>query len=225
MVVTANADVGAAVAGAARRGFRNSGQICIAINRIYVHESVYAPFVSQLTDTVAKLRTGDGMTAGVDVGPMATRAGLAVVQEHVKDAIGRGATVTTGGETIAELEPGTFHQPTVVADCTPNMLIMTEETFGPAVGVMSFSDLNTAVALANGTEAGLAAYVYTTDLAETHELGRALDFGNVAVNNVDAGIMNAPYGGRKGSGFGSEHGSEGLQSYLQYKHLRVRYGA
>jgi len=111
----------------------------------------------------------------------------------------------------------------VLAGCTPEMLVMHEESFGPLVGVMPFGEPADAVELANSTEAGLAVYVYTLDLHETHELGRLLDFGNVAVNNVDAGIMNAPYGGRKGSGFGVEHGRAGLEGYLQYKHLRIRY--
>lgn len=225
MIVTDKADVTAAVTGAARRGFRNAGQICIAINRIYVHDSLYARFVQELTDRVAALVTGDGMDDGVDVGPMATPAGLEMVRRHVADAVDRGATLNTGGSVVAELAPGNFFAPTVLSDCTPDMLIMSDETFGPAVGIMPFAELDDAVRLANGTDAGLAAYVYTQDLTQTHDLGRRLDFGNVAVNNVDAGIMNAPYGGRKGSGFGSEHGKEGLAGYLQYKHLRVRHGA
>ena len=225
MIVTDRADVDAAVAGAARRGFRNAGQICIAVNRIYVHKTVYDEFVDRLTDKVAALVVGDGMDTSVDVGPMATRAGLEVVDRHVGDAAAHGATVTTGGKRVEELQPGYFYHPTVIAGCTPEMLVMHAETFGPVVGVMPVRDVSTAVELANGTEAGLAAYLYTRDLHEAHELGRLLDFGNVAVNNVDAGIMNAPYGGRKGSGFGVEHGKAGLDGYLQYKHLRINYGA
>ncbi len=225
MIVTDKADVAAAVAGAARRGFRNAGQICIAINRIYVDESVYADFVDQLTAAVSKLVVGNGMNEGTDVGPMATKAGLAVVECHVRDAIDRGARVTAGGHPVTALGAGYFHEPTVLADCAPDMLVMHEESFGPLVGIMKVADLSSAVELANSTDAGLAAYVYTKDLAQAHDLGRLLDFGNVAVNNVDAGIMNAPYGGRKGSGFGVEHGKAGLEGYLQYKHLRIRYGA
>ena len=225
MIVTDAADIDAAVAGAARRGFRNAGQICIAINRIYVHDSLYSEFVEGLTAAVSALRTGNGMDDGVDIGAMATRAGLEVVAEHIADAVRKGATITTGGARLTDAGPGHFHQPTVVADCTDEMLLMTEETFGPVVGVMAYTHLSDAIELANGTDSGLAAYVYTRDLEQTHELGRLLDFGNVAVNNVDAGIMNAPYGGRKGSGFGTEHGKEGLEGYLHYKHLRVRYGS
>ena len=224
MIVTDKADIEAAVTGAARRGFRNAGQICIAINRIYVHESVYGAFVDGLTEKVSALTVGDGTEPGVDVGAMATAAGLAVVEEHVREARERGARITTGGARTGDAA-GNFYQPTVVADTTADMLIMSEETFGPVVGVMAYRDLADAVALANGTESGLASYVYTRDLAQAHELGRLLDFGNVAINNVDAGIMNAPYGGRKGSGFGVEHGKAGLLGYLESKHIRIRYGA
>lgn len=225
MIVTDKADVPAAVAGATRRGFRNAGQICIAINRIYVHDSVYRQFVDGLTAAVSALTVGNGHDAGVDVGPMATAAGVEVVERHVNDAVARGARVTTGGGRVAELAPGNYFQPTVVVDCTPGSLLMSEETFGPVVGVMPYTELETAVELANSTDSGLASYVYTQDLAQAHELGRRLDYGNVAVNNVDAGIMNAPYGGRKGSGFGVEHGKAGLEGYLEYKHIRIRYGA
>ncbi len=225
MIVTDKADVPAAIAGAARRGFRNVGQICIAINRIYVHDSVYEEFVDGLTAAVETLTVGDGLDASVDIGPMATQAGVDVVEQHVDDAVARGATVRVGGGRVAELAPGYFYAPTVVADCTPEMLIMSEETFGPVVGVMAYSDLADAIALANSTDSGLASYVYTRDLEQAHELGRLLDYGNVAVNNVDAGIMNAPYGGRKGSGFGVEHGKAGLEGYLEHKHIRIRYGS
>jgi succinate-semialdehyde dehydrogenase/glutarate-semialdehyde dehydrogenase len=101
---------------------------------------------------------------------------------------------------------------------------MHDETFGPVLGVSSFTDLDDAIERANSTFAGLAAYAFTGDLAETFQLSRGLDYGNVAVNNVDAGIMNAPYGGRKGSGYGYEHGREGLEGYLQLKHVRIRHG-
>lgn len=225
MIVTEAAQVQAAVAGAARRGFRNAGQICIAVNRIYVHHSLYSEFVEGLSASVANLTLGNGFDATVDVGPMATAAGVETVEEHVRDAAERGASVPVGGKRGTAVGDGNFFHPTVIADCTPQMKVMTEESFGPIVGVMPYSDLGEAISLANGTDSGLAAYVYTQDLGQTHELGRLLDFGNVAVNNVDAGIMNAPYGGRKGSGFGVEHGRAGLLGYLQHKHIRIQHGA
>ena len=224
MIVSGQADVDRAVKGAARRGFRNAGQICIAINRIYVEENVYEEFVEKLTTNVRSLKTGNGLDPTSDIGPMATPEGLAKVEMHIADARERGAMITTGGSRIAALNPGNYFEPTVVTECTPEMLIMHDETFGPAVGVMPYRSLDDAISWANGTTAGLAAYFFTKDLAETFDVGSRLDFGNVAVNNVDAGIMNAPYGGRKGSGYGYEHGREGLRGYLQLKHLRISHG-
>lgn len=225
IIVTKHANLERAVAGTLRRGFRNAGQICIAINRVYVHESVYASFVDALGSRAASLVVADGLVnERADVGPMATRAGVGKVERHVADARERGARVLSGGGRTGAAE-GLFYSPTVLADCTPEMLVMHEETFGPVVGIAPFATLDEAIALANGTPSGLAAYAYTEDLRETFELGRELEFGSVAINNVDAGIMNAPYGGRKQSGIGYEHGHEGLEGYLHLKHLRVHHGA
>jgi succinate-semialdehyde dehydrogenase/glutarate-semialdehyde dehydrogenase len=224
MIVTEQADVAAAIKGALRRGFRNAGQICIAINRIYVHDTLYDTFTDGLSEGVAQLKTGNGLDPSVDVGPLATQAGLSVVEQHVADARSKGARITTGGYRIDELLPGNFYTPTVIADCSQDMLVMHDETFGPVVGIMRYQNLEDALAYANGTDAGLAAYVYTKSLQEAFELGNRLDFGNVAVNNVDPGTMNAPYGGRKGSGYGYEHGAEGLAGYLLKKHIRVNFG-
>ncbi|SDE15778.1 aldehyde dehydrogenase family protein [Auraticoccus monumenti] len=220
-VVTASADVDEAVAGCLRRGFRNAGQICIAINRVYVHRSVHREFVEKLTAGVEALTVGPG-SKDPDVGPV-TNAGIRDrCVAHVQQAVADGARVTTGGAVIDR--PGTWFAPTVVDEVPPTTLLAQEETFGPVVGVTPYDTTEEAVALANGTTAGLAAYLYARDLTEVFEIGHALDFGNVAVNNPDAGIMNAPYGGRKGSGHGYEHGREGLFGYLHIKHLRVRYG-
>jgi succinate-semialdehyde dehydrogenase/glutarate-semialdehyde dehydrogenase len=142
-------------------------------------------------------------------------------ERHVEDATAHGAVITTGGHRLDG--PGNFFAPTVVDAVTTEMQLGTEETFGPIVGITGFTDTEQAIRLANGTDAGLAAYVYATDLENALDLGARLNFGNVAVNNPDAGIMNAPYGGRKGSGHGYEHGREGLLGFLHKKHLRVRY--
>ena len=225
MIVTAQADLESAVTGALRRGFRNAGQICIAINRIYVHEDLYADFVERLGKGASSLVVGDGFAEDVAMGPVTNTEVLEKVERHVEDARSRGTRVVAGGERPAGLDRGTFYAPTVLADCAEDLLVMHEETFGPVVGVAPYRELDDAIALANSTPAGLAAYVYTRDVGETFALGRRLDFGSVAVNNVDAGIINAPYGGRKGSGYGYEHGREGLDSYLQLKHVRIRHGA
>lgn len=222
MIVTANADIDKAVAGALRRGFRNAGQICIAINRIYVHESVHEAFTRALADGVRALRVGPGIE-DPDVGPVVDEQIRQRVADHVRDAVERGATVVAGGEPIER--PGTYVSPTLVDNVDPASLLATVETFGPVVGITGYDRTEDAIAMANGTGAGLAAYLYTTDLAETFEIGHRLDFGNVAVNNPDAGIMNAPYGGRKDSGHGHEHGPEGLHGYLTIKHLRIGFSS
>ena len=219
MIVTSHADVERAAGGAARRGFRNAGQICIAINRIYVHSSVYEDFLEKLAAAVDSLNVGNGMDDGVDMGPTANEETRNKVLRHIADARDKGARVMTKERQLPE--EGFFVAPTVLADCTQDMLVMTEETFGPVVGVTPFDSLDEAIEMANRDDSGLAAYVYTQNLQEVHRLSASLDFGNVAVNNPDPGIMNAPYGGRKGSGFGYEHGAEGLRGYLVIKHTRI----
>ncbi|MGY2224388.1 aldehyde dehydrogenase family protein [Pseudomonas gingeri] len=227
MVVTASADVEAAVKGATRRSFRNCGQICIAINRIYVHRSLYEAFVSKLGAAADALTVRNGLEEpSADLGAMASAEPLAKTRTHLEDALAKGARLVAGGQAPqgAEFAHGHFFRPTVIADCTHRMLVMTEETFGPLVGVAAFDDLAEAIQLANDTPYGLASYVYARDLTDIHTLSAQLDYGNVAINNVDAGIMNAPYGGRKQSGVGYEHGREGLLEYFNFKHVRLHHG-
>ena len=224
LIVTARADIDQAVAGALRRSFRNAGQICIAINRAYVHADLYEEFVQRLAKAAAGLAVGDGLREdNVDVGPVTNVEILDRCERHVADARSKGARVLVGGARPDDRSVGNYYLPTVLADCTQDMLVMHEETFGPVIGVSPYDDLESAIERANSTPAGLAAYVYSEDLSEVFALGRRLDFGSVAVNNVDAGTINAPYGGRKGSGFGYEHGREGMEGYLQMKHVRVRH--
>lgn len=225
MVVAASADVEAAVKGALRRGFRNMGQICIAVNRIYVHRSLHDRFLDGLAAGAGRLSIADGMARpDADLGPMTNADGIAKVERHVADARDRGGQVLCGGGRPERFEHGHFFEPTVISGCVPDMLVMSEETFGPVLGVAAFDTLDEAVSLANAGPYGLAAYVYARDVAEVFRLTRALTFGSVAVNNVDAGIMNAPYGGRKRSGIGYEHGCEGMEGYLALKHIRLRHG-
>ena len=226
MIVTDSADLDAAVQGAARRSFRNMGQICIAINRIYVAQSLYEPFLERLVKAANSLVIANGLdNPAADLGPMASADPLEKTRRHLADALERGARLLAGGSIPdgEEFKRGHFFRPTVVADCTPEMKVMKEETFGPLVGVASFSTLSEAADLANASLHGLAAYVYTKHMDEMRFLTARLDFGSVAVNNVDAGIINAPYGGRKQSGVGYEHGREGMLEYLNLKHIRIRY--
>lgn len=227
MIVTASADVAAAVRGATRRSFRNCGQICIAVNRIYVHRSVYNDFVTRLGVAADALSVQNGLeNPGADLGPMASAEPLAKTAQHLADALQKGARLVAGGKAPEGqgYANGHFFRPTVVADCTHAMKVMTEETFGPLVGVAPFDDLSEAVALANDTPYGLASYVFARDLVEFQTLSQGLDYGNVAINNVDPGMMNAPYGGRKQSGIGYEHGREGLLEYFNFKHVRLHHG-
>ena len=222
MLVSRHADLELAAAGAVRRSFRNAGQICIAINRIYVERPVIGDFIDRVAELTRDLTVGDGYAnPGADVGPVTMEEIRARTTAHVADARERGATVVAGGE--PHDAGGLFLNPAVVVDPPHDAKIMTEETFGPAVGVTPVGSLDDAVRHANAVPGGLAAYLFTEELGETMRLSSALDFGNVAVNNVDAGIINAPYGGRRESGFGSEHGREGLEGYLQLKHVRIRH--
>lgn len=226
LIVTQTADLDAAVKGATRRSFRNCGQICIAINRIYVARAVYDAFIAKLAVAADALTIDNGLSnPTADMGPMASAEPLSKTREHLADAVAKGARVLAGGAapTGETYENGHFFRPTVLADCTHDMQVMTEETFGPMVGVAPFDTLSEAVTLANDTPYGLASYVYAKAADEIRYLGQRLDYGNVAVNNVDAGIINAPYGGRKQSGVGYEHGREGMLEYMNFKHLRVRY--
>ncbi|MER9316198.1 NAD-dependent succinate-semialdehyde dehydrogenase [Mesorhizobium sp. M0659] len=226
LIVTSSADLDAAVKGAVRRSFRNMGQICIAINRIYVARLIADVFVARLGEAADKLVIGNGIeNPDADVGAMASVEPLNKTKDHLADALAKGAKLIAGGSAPEGdvFARGYFFRPTVVAGCTHEMKVMTEETFGPLVGVMAFDGLDEAVELANDTPFGLAAYVYAKDMDEIRYLSSRLDYGNVAVNNVDAGIMNAPYGGRKQSGVGYEHGREGMLEYLNFKHVRIRY--
>ena len=225
MIVTAKADLAAAIKGAARRSFRNNGQICIAINRIYVERLVYDAFVAGLAKAAEALTVANGQDApDADMAAMASAEPLNKTVDHLQDALSKGAKLVAGGSRPQgeAFEKGHFFRPTVVADCDHTMKVMTEETFGPLVGVMPFDRLEEAVTLSNDTPYGLASYLYTQDAAEIRAISRRLDYGNVAVNNVDAGVMNAPYGGRKQSGVGYEHGREGLLEYFHFKHIRIR---
>jgi succinate-semialdehyde dehydrogenase/glutarate-semialdehyde dehydrogenase len=222
LLVSKHADLDLAAAGAVRRAFRNAGQICIAVNRIYVEEPVADAFVERVVALTDKLTVGDGFAdPGADVGPVAMDEIYQRTTAHVDDARRRGARILTGEQ--PHPLGGLFLNPVVVADASHDSEIMTQETFGPAVGIASCTSLDEAVEHANAVPGGLAAYLYTENLGEAMRYAALLDFGNVGVNTTDAGIINAPYGGRRESGFGYEHGREGLEGYLQLKHVRIRH--
>jgi len=224
-IICEDCDLEKAVTGTVRRSFRNLGQICIAINRVYVHRNIYGEYISRLAEETNRLTIGNGSCEEVDLGAMCTKAGLKKVKEHVADAVAKGARLLCGGAAPEgeKYSAGNFYQPTVLADVTHEMLIMREETFGPVVGVMPYDTLDEAIALANDTGYGLAAICYTNNLYTARRVSQEVQAGNIAINNVDAGVINAPYGGWKESGFGCEHGPEGLHEYLRIKHVRTCY--
>ncbi len=226
LIISRKCNLKEAVKGAARRSFRNMGQICIAINRIYVDKEIFNEFVDAFIKATSSLVIGNGLeNPSADLGPMANRAGIEKTKEHIEDAKAKGATIAFGGEKPegSKFEKGYFFKPTIITDVSHEMLVMSEESFGPIVGVMPYSSIDEVIEYANSTPYGLASYVYTDDLHEVDEFAAKLDSGNVAINNPDAGVINAPYGGYKESGTGYEHGPEGLEQYLAAKHVRIRY--
>ena len=228
LIVTANANIDDAVKGAIRRSFRNCGQICIAINRIYVDRTKYNEFITKLAQSTKDLVVANGLTnPGADLGAIASEDSLRKTKNHLEDALRKGARLVAGGSRPVgiELQNGRYFLPTVLVDCNHKMAIMTEETFGPIVGVSDFHELSDALKMANDTQYGLAAYIFSKNIDEIKYFTSNLDCGNVAVNTVDAGIINAPYGGRKQSGIGYEHGREGMLEYTNFKHIRTKFSS
>jgi succinate-semialdehyde dehydrogenase/glutarate-semialdehyde dehydrogenase len=217
VLVFDDADLDTAVAGAIATKFRNMGQTCVCANRIYVQEGIYDAFVTALARAVSQLKVGDGMEDGVEQGPLIDEAAVSKAQEHIEDAIALGATVATGGAVHAL--GGTFFEPTVLAGATSAMKIAREETFGPVAPVFKFRDEQEALAQANGTEYGLAAYVFTRDNARGHRVTEALEFGIVGVNTGNFSFEGAPFGGWKLSGVGREGSHHGIDEFLETKYI------
>ena len=216
-IVFEDADLDAAVEGALASKYRNAGQTCVCTNRFYVQEKIYAAFVEKLAARAATMVVGDGQKAGVVQGPLIDAAALAKVESHIADAVGKGARVVTGGARHAL--GGTFYQPTVLAGVRSDMLVATEETFGPVAPVFPFSTEDEVLEAANATEFGLAAYFYGRDIGRVMRVAERLEYGMVGVN---VGLMSnevAPFGGVKQSGFGREGSRHGIDEYLTLKYV------
>lgn len=214
-IVFADADLEAAVAGAIAAKFRNAGQTCVCANRFYVHDSVYSEFAEGLTAAVQKLVMGDGRSTGVTIGPLIDQAAVAKAQAHIADALQRGASLQCGGK----VTEGTFLQPAVLTDVPHNALLAREETFGPVAALIRFNDEKEAIALANDTEFGLAAYFYSRDINRCFRVSEALEYGMVGVNTGLISNEVAPFGGIKASGLGREGSKYGLDEYLEIKYV------
>lgn len=218
-IVFEDADIDAAVKGAIANKFRNAGQVCVSVNRFYIHDAVYDRFVNQLAEEVKKLKVGNGVEEGVVVGPLIEASAVDKVEEHVKDAKAKGGQIVTGGERHAL--GGNFWQPTVIADAHEEMKLAQEETFGPVAACFRFSDEAEVIRRANDTEFGLAAYFYTQNLQRVFRVSAALESGMIGINECAVSTELAPFGGVKESGLGREGSVLGLEEYLEVKALHI----
>ncbi len=220
MLVLDDADVDVASSAAVWGAFVNAGQTCLSVERCYVHRSLYEAFLKSCVEKTERLCVGHGLDGETDVGPMIHERQLQIVEAHVQDAVARGARVLAGGQRLRELGEN-FYVPTVLADVTHEMRIMREETFGPVLPVMAFENDDEAVRLANDSEYGLAASVWTRNRARGERLARRFQAGAVMVNDVVScfGISEAPHGGMKASGLGRTHGRFGLEEMVRVKYV------
>jgi len=218
-IVFDDADLEAAVQGAIASKYRNTGQTCVCANRLLVQDKVYDEFTGKLVEAVAKLRVGNGLTGTTDQGPLIDEKALAKVEEHIADAVSKGARVAYGGKRHAL--GGTFFEPTVITDVRADMLVAREETFGPVAPLFRFRTEEEAVRMANDTEFGLAAYLYTRDLGRSWRVSEALEYGIVGLNTGIISTEVAPFGGMKESGFGREGSKYGILDYTELKYVCV----
>jgi succinate-semialdehyde dehydrogenase/glutarate-semialdehyde dehydrogenase len=214
-----DADVDAAVEGVMMAKFRNAGQACVAANRIFVQDGVYDRFITALRARIERLTVGPGLDDGVQIGPLINEAGLAKCEAHVKDALAHGARLTVGGRPHAL--GGTFFEPGLIENVTPQMALSQEETFGPVAAVMRFADEREVIAMANDTESGLAAYFFTRDNARVWRVSEALEYGMVGVNTGLISTAVAPFGGVKESGLGREGSAYGIDDWVELKYVCV----
>lgn len=218
-IVFDDADLDKAVEGAMASKFRNAGQTCVCANRLYVQDGVYARFAEKLQQAVEQLHLGDGLQAGVTTGPLIDEKAIAKVQEHIADAVGKGARVITGGKVDAL--GGNFFQPTILVDVPDGAKVAKEETFGPLAPLFRFTDEADVIRQANDTEFGLAAYFYARDLSRVFRVGEALEYGIVGINTGLISNEVAPFGGVKASGLGREGSKYGIEDYLEIKYMCI----
>jgi len=216
-IVFDDADLDAAVDGAMLSKYRNAGQTCVCANRLLVQEGIYEQFAARLAEKVRALKVGAGSEEGTTQGPLIDAAAVAKVEAHIADALAKGARVIVGGKRHAR--GGTFFEPTVLADVTPDMACAREETFGPVAPLFKFKDEAEAIALANATEFGLAGYFYSRDIGRVWRVAEALEYGIVGINTGIISNEVAPFGGVKQSGTGREGSKYGIEDYLEVKYL------
>ena len=226
-IVCADADIGAAAVAIARHAFTNSGQFCYRVNRVYVERPAYAAFLEALVNHAGTLKVGDGMTSKCALGPLVNEKIYRNSERQIADARAKGACVLIGGDRLTGglYDKGWFLPPTVIADAAPSLLLMSEETFGPVLGVSPFDRREEAVLLANSTVYGLAAFVFARDLASALTMAERIEAGSVWVNDIQRSSQRTPFGGMKQSGIGREKGRYGVEDYLEYKTIYLSYDA
>ncbi len=218
-IIFSDANLDRAVAGVMASKYRNTGQTCISANRILVQDEIYTEFVERLAQEARKLVVGNGMDDGSSQGPLINTDALEKVECHVSDALKKGARAISGGQ--RHQLGGNFYEPTVLADVTSDMLISDEETFGPVAAVYRFENEEQAIEMANHTNAGLAAYLYTTDMGRSWRVAEALEYGMVGINEAMISNAVAPFGGVKESGMGREGSRYGMDDFLEIKYMCI----
>jgi succinate-semialdehyde dehydrogenase/glutarate-semialdehyde dehydrogenase len=216
-IVFDDADLDKAVEGAIISKYRNNGQTCVCANRIYVQDGVYDAFAQKLAAAVAKLKIGNGLEEGTTTGPLIDGKAVAKVQEHIEDAVGKGAKVLSGGKIIE----GNFFEPTILVDVPKTAAVAKEETFGPLAPLFRFKDEAEVIAMSNDTEFGLASYFYARDMSRVFRVAEALEYGMVGINTGLISNEVAPFGGIKASGLGREGSKYGIEDYLEIKYLCI----
>ena len=219
LLVFEDADLENAIEGIMLAKFRNTGQSCIAANRIFVQKSVYVLVLGRLLPKVRALKVGDGLEPGVQIGPLVDRAAVTKAHEHVNDAVARGAKLLCGGKPL--LGRGYFFEPTVLADVAGDSLCLREETFAPVLPVLPFDTEAEAIEMANNTPFGLSAYAFTRDVDRVFRLGETLEAGIIGINDGLPTASHTPFGGVKQSGWGRELGQEGMEAFLDTKHISL----
>ena len=218
-IVFDDADLDAAVAGAMASKYRNTGQTCVCANRLLVQDAVYETFAAKLKAAVEAMKVGNGMEPGVSQGPLINADAVKKVEEHIADALSRGAKVMTGGH--RHKLGGNFFQPTILANVPNDAMIFREETFGPVAPLFRFKTEEEAIKLANDTEFGLASYFYARDVGRIFRVAEALEYGIIGINEGIISTEVAPFGGMKSSGLGREGSKYGIEDYLEIKYLAV----
>ena len=216
-IVFDDADLDAAVEGAMVSKYRNNGQTCVCANRIYVQSSVYDAFARKLADKVGTMKVGDGFEAGVNAGPLITTTAMDKVEEHIAEALEKGAKVAVGGKRDAR--GGLFFQPTILTGVTTEMMVAREETFGPVAPLFKFDTEEQVIEMANNTDFGLASYFYSSDISKIFRVAEVLEFGMVGINTGLISTEVAPFGGIKQSGQGREGSKYGIEDYVEVKYL------